>query len=113
MSSISRLVNLAGSDPGFLYFGSSLLHGEIFNIRFTNQVRHDFQDFTSAEATQATFRKKIANKGVIMAGDMGQSIYGIQSPYKRSGINIQGHASFQKRTRYARSFALSAKTLCH
>ncbi len=40
--------------------------------------------------------KKIAHKGVIMAGDMGQSIYGIQSPYKRSGINIQGHASYLK-----------------
>jgi len=40
--------------------------------------------------------KKSANKGIIMAGDLGQSIYGIQSPYKRSAINIQGHTSFLK-----------------
>ena len=40
--------------------------------------------------------KKLSRKGIIMAGDQGQSIYGIQSPYKRSGINIQGHTSFLK-----------------
>ena len=40
--------------------------------------------------------KNIARKGIIMAGDLGQSIYGIQSPYKRSGINIQGHTYFLK-----------------
>jgi hypothetical protein len=40
--------------------------------------------------------KKSARKGIIMAGDLGQSIYGIQSPYKRSGIKIQGHSSFLK-----------------
>ncbi|MBI9100201.1 MAG: UvrD-helicase domain-containing protein [Spirochaetaceae bacterium] len=40
--------------------------------------------------------KKSAQKGLIMAGDLGQSIYGIQSPYKRSGINVQGHTSVLK-----------------
>lgn len=40
--------------------------------------------------------KKSVRKGLIMAGDLGQSIYGIQSPYKRSGINIQGRTSFLK-----------------
>jgi UvrD-like helicase C-terminal domain/UvrD/REP helicase N-terminal domain len=40
--------------------------------------------------------KKSARKGVIMGGDLGQSIYGIQSPYKRSGIAIQGRTSILK-----------------
>lgn len=40
--------------------------------------------------------KKTARRGVIMAGDQGQSIYGVQSPYIRSGIAVQGHTSFLK-----------------
>jgi hypothetical protein len=40
--------------------------------------------------------KTMAGKGIIMAGDTGQSIYGIHSPYRRSGINIQGHTAVLK-----------------
>lgn len=40
--------------------------------------------------------KKSARKGVIMGGDLGQSIYGLQSPYVRSGIAVQGRTSILK-----------------
>ncbi|MBN2656056.1 MAG: AAA family ATPase [Spirochaetales bacterium] len=40
--------------------------------------------------------KKTARKGVILAGDLGQSLYSIQPPYSRSGLKIQGRTSFLK-----------------
>ncbi|MBB6481823.1 3'-5' exonuclease [Spirochaeta isovalerica] len=38
--------------------------------------------------------KKTVRKGVILAGDLGQSLYSIQPPYSRSGLKIQGRTSF-------------------
>jgi len=69
----------------------------IINKTFESSVDTFFidesQDFSPLELK---ILKKISRKGVIMAGDAGQSIYGIHSPYKRSGINIKGHSSFLK-----------------
>jgi len=70
-----------------------LIHKQNLQSKVDTFFVDEVQDLSPLELK---ILKKIANKGVIMAGDMGQSIYGIQSPYKRSGINIQGHASFLK-----------------
>ncbi|MDA3957454.1 UvrD-helicase domain-containing protein, partial [Oceanispirochaeta sp.] len=40
--------------------------------------------------------KSQTRKGIVMAGDTGQSIYSFQSPYKHSGLKIQGHSSVLK-----------------
>jgi DNA helicase IV len=42
----------------------------------------------------------MSRRGLIMAGDAGQSIYGVSSPYKRAGVDISGrsrvlHTSFR------------------
>ncbi|MGA2763283.1 MAG: UvrD-helicase domain-containing protein [Spirochaetia bacterium] len=44
--------------------------------------------------------KLMTRRGLIMAGDTGQSIYGVSSPYKRAGVDIAGrsrvlHMSFR------------------
>ncbi len=44
--------------------------------------------------------KLLASRGLIMAGDTGQSIYGVGSPYRRAGVDISGrtrilHTSFR------------------
>jgi hypothetical protein len=45
------------------------------------------QDLTSADLKAL---KLMCKRGVIMAGDAGQAIYGLGSPYKRAGIDISG-----------------------
>jgi hypothetical protein len=45
------------------------------------------QDLTAADLKAL---KLICKSGVIMAGDAGQAIYGLGSPYKRAGIDISG-----------------------
>jgi superfamily I DNA/RNA helicase len=44
--------------------------------------------------------KLMTGRGLVMAGDTGQSIYGISSPYKRAGVDVTGrsrvlHTSFR------------------
>ena len=45
------------------------------------------QDLNSVELK---ILKRLARRAVIMAGDLDQSIYGIVSPYIRSGLHVQG-----------------------
>ena len=45
------------------------------------------QDLTAADLKAL---KMMCKSGVIMAGDAGQAIYGLGSPYKRAGIDISG-----------------------
>ena len=45
------------------------------------------QDLTSADLKAL---KLMCRRGVVMAGDAGQAIYGVGSPYKRAGIDISG-----------------------
>jgi hypothetical protein len=45
------------------------------------------QDLTSVDLMAL---KLMCKSGVVMAGDAGQAIYGIGSPYKRAGIDISG-----------------------
>jgi hypothetical protein len=45
------------------------------------------QDLTAADLKAL---KLMCKSGVVMAGDAGQAIYGIGSPYKRAGIDISG-----------------------
>ena len=45
------------------------------------------QDLTTADLTAL---KLMCKSGVVMAGDAGQAIYGVGSPYKRAGIDISG-----------------------
>ena len=55
------------------------------------------QDLTAADLKAL---KLMSRRGLIMAGDTGQSIYGVSSPYKRAGADIAGrtrvlHTSFR------------------
>jgi superfamily I DNA/RNA helicase len=45
------------------------------------------QDLTAADLKAL---KLMCSRGVVMAGDAGQAIYGLGSPYKRAGIDIAG-----------------------
>jgi superfamily I DNA/RNA helicase len=45
------------------------------------------QDLTAVDLKAL---KLMCSRGVIMAGDAGQAIYGLGSPYKRAGIDISG-----------------------
>jgi superfamily I DNA/RNA helicase len=45
------------------------------------------QDLTAADLHAL---KLMCSRGVVMAGDSGQAIYGLGSPYKRAGIDISG-----------------------
>lgn len=45
------------------------------------------QDLTAADLRAL---KLMCHRGVVMAGDSGQAIYGLGSPYKRAGIDISG-----------------------
>ena len=45
------------------------------------------QDLTAADLGAL---KLMSRRGLIMAGDTGQSIYGVSSPYKRAGVDIAG-----------------------
>jgi hypothetical protein len=45
------------------------------------------QDLTAVDLKAL---KMMCSRGVIMAGDAGQAIYGLGSPYKRAGIDISG-----------------------
>ena len=74
-------------------FSRYLINQQISESKVDTFFVDEAQDLSPLELK---ILKRIARKGVIMAGDLGQSIYGIQSPYKRSGISIQGHTSFLK-----------------
>jgi superfamily I DNA/RNA helicase len=55
------------------------------------------QDLTAADLHAL---KLMSRRGLIMAGDTGQSIYGVSSPYRRAGMDIAGrsrvlHTSFR------------------
>ncbi|HYW84434.1 MAG TPA: UvrD-helicase domain-containing protein, partial [Spirochaetia bacterium] len=55
------------------------------------------QDLSAADLKAL---KLMTQRGLIMAGDTGQSIYGLSSPYKRAGVDITGrsrvlHTSFR------------------
>jgi hypothetical protein len=55
------------------------------------------QDLTAADLRALAL---MSRRGLIMAGDAGQSIYGVSSPYKRAGVDISGrsrvlHTSFR------------------
>ena len=55
------------------------------------------QDLSAADLKAL---KLMTRRGLVMAGDTGQSIYGISSPYKRAGVDITGrsrvlHTSFR------------------
>ena len=55
------------------------------------------QDLTAADLRAL---KLMSRRGLIMAGDTGQSIYGVSSPYRRAGVEIAGrtrvlHSSFR------------------
>jgi hypothetical protein len=55
------------------------------------------QDLTAADLRAL---KLMTRRGLIMAGDTGQSIYGVSSPYRRAGMEIAGrtrvlHSSFR------------------
>ena len=55
------------------------------------------QDLTAGDLRAL---KLMSRRGLIMAGDTGQSIYGVSSPYKRAGVDISGrtrvlHTSFR------------------
>ena len=55
------------------------------------------QDLTAADLRAL---KLMTRRGLIMAGDTGQSIYGVSSPYRRAGVEIAGrtrvlHSSFR------------------
>jgi superfamily I DNA/RNA helicase len=55
------------------------------------------QDLSAADLKAL---KLMTRRGLVMAGDTGQSIYGISSPYKRAGVDIAGrsrvlHTSFR------------------
>jgi hypothetical protein len=55
------------------------------------------QDLTAADLGALKF---MTRRGLIMAGDTGQSIYGVSSPYRRAGVDIAGrtrvlHTSFR------------------
>ena len=55
------------------------------------------QDLSAADLKAL---KLMTQRGLIMAGDTGQSIYGLSSPYKRAGVDIAGrsrvlHTSFR------------------
>jgi hypothetical protein len=55
------------------------------------------QDLSAADLRAL---KLMTQRGLIMAGDTGQSIYGLTSPYKRAGVDITGrsrvlHTSFR------------------
>ena len=45
------------------------------------------QDLSAADLKAL---KLMTRRGLVMAGDTGQSIYGISSPYKRAGVDITG-----------------------
>jgi hypothetical protein len=47
------------------------------------------QDLTAADLKAL---KLMSARGVVMAGDAGQAIYGLGSPYKRAGIDIAGRS---------------------
>jgi hypothetical protein len=55
------------------------------------------QDLTAADLRAL---KLMSRRGLVMAGDTGQSIYGVGSPYRRAGVDIAGrtrvlHTSFR------------------
>jgi hypothetical protein len=55
------------------------------------------QDLTAADLCAL---KLMSRRGLVMAGDTGQTIYGVSSPYRRAGVDIQGrtrvlHTSFR------------------
>ena len=55
------------------------------------------QDLTAADLHAL---KLMSRRGLVMAGDTGQSIYGVSSPYRRAGVDISGrtrvlHTSFR------------------
>ncbi|HVO40091.1 MAG TPA: UvrD-helicase domain-containing protein [Spirochaetia bacterium] len=55
------------------------------------------QDLSAADLRAL---KLMTSRGLVMAGDTGQSIYGLSSPYKRAGVDISGrsrvlHTSFR------------------
>jgi hypothetical protein len=55
------------------------------------------QDLTAADLHAL---RLMSRRGLIMAGDTGQSIYGVSSPYRRAGVDIAGrtrvlHTSFR------------------
>ena len=55
------------------------------------------QDLSAADLKAL---KLMTHRGLVMAGDTGQSIYGVSSPYKRAGVDIAGrsrvlHTSFR------------------
>lgn len=55
------------------------------------------QDLSAADVKAL---KLMSRRGLVMAGDTGQSIYGVSSPYRRAGVDISGrsrvlHTSFR------------------
>jgi hypothetical protein len=70
------------------------------------------QDMSAADLKAL---KLMASRGLIMAGDTGQSIYGVGSPYRRAGVDISGrsrilHTSFRN-TCQIQELAQSYRTL--
>ena len=47
------------------------------------------QDLTAADLKALAL---MSRRGLIMAGDAGQSIYGVSSPYKRAGVDLSGRS---------------------
>lgn len=74
-------------------FSRTLLERETLPMEVDSFFVDEVQDLSPLELR---ILKSNAGKGVIMAGDLGQSIYGIHSPYKRSRINVQGKSSLLK-----------------
>jgi hypothetical protein len=82
----SVLIDHLASSPG----NASL--GEL-DMAFVDES----QDLTAADLRAL---KLMSRRGLIMAGDTGQSIYGVGSPYRRAGMDIAGrtrvlHTSFR------------------
>jgi DNA helicase IV len=82
----SVLIDHLGASPGDAGTGE-------LDIAFVDES----QDLTAADLRAL---KLMSRRGLVMAGDTGQSIYGVSSPYKRAGVDIAGrtrvlHTSFR------------------
>jgi hypothetical protein len=78
LSSSGRVASASG---GAASTGGADLHN--LDLAFVDES----QDLTAVDLKAL---KMMCSRGVIMAGDAGQAIYGLGSPYKRAGIDISG-----------------------
>jgi hypothetical protein len=78
-----KLIESLGDEEKGAVSSSAASDGRNLEVAFVDES----QDLSAADLRAL---KLICRRGVIMADDAGQAIYGIGSPYKRAGVDISG-----------------------